>query len=53
MEKNKSADSWFNFKPVVGGKIPSGETKYKLSNEVRLVIGDFELSLQFKKKLRP
>jgi len=49
MEKNNSADSWFNFKTVVGKRITSGETKHKLSNTVRLVIGDLELSLQFKK----
>jgi len=48
MEKNNSADSWFNFKPMVGGRITSGATKHKLFNEVRLVIGDFELPLQFK-----
>jgi len=49
MEKNNSADSWFNFKPMVGGKITSGARKHKLFNKVRLVIGDFELPLQFKK----
>jgi len=49
MEKNNSADSWFNFKPMVGGRITSGARKHKLFNEVRLVIGDFELPLQFKK----
>ena len=49
MEKNNSADSWFNFKPVVGRRITSGATKHKFSNEVRLVIGEFELSLQLKK----
>jgi len=48
MEKNNSADSWFNFKPMVGGRITSGARKHKLFNEVRLVIGDFELSSQFK-----
>ena len=48
MKKKNSADSWFNFKPVVGKRITSGATKHKLSNEVRLVIGDFELSLKFK-----
>jgi len=49
MEKNNSADSWFNFKPMVGGRITSGVRKHKLFNEVHLVIGDFELSSQFKK----
>ena len=49
MEKNNSADSWFNFKPMVGGRIMSGARKHKFFNEVRLVIGDFELPLQFKK----
>jgi len=49
MEKNNFADSWFNFKPMVGGRITSGARKHKLFNEVRLVIGDFELPLQFKK----
>jgi len=49
MEKNNSADSWFYFKPMVGGRITSGSRKHKLFNEVRLVIGDFELPLQFKK----
>jgi len=49
MEKNNSADSWFYFKPMVGGRITSGARKHKLFNDVRLVIGDFELPLQFKK----
>ena len=49
MEKNNSADSWFNFKPMVGGRITSGARKHKLFNEVCLVIGDFELLLQLKK----
>jgi len=49
MEKNNSADSWFYFKPMVGGRITSGARKHKLFNEVRLVIGDFELPLKFKK----
>jgi len=49
MEKNNSADSWFNFKPMVGGRITSEARKHKLFNEVRLVIRDFELPLQFKK----
>jgi len=49
MEKNNFADSWFNFKPMIGGRITSGARKHKLFNEVRLVIGDFELPLQFKK----
>ena len=49
MEKNNFADSWFNFKPMVGGRITPGARKHKLFNEVRLVIGDFELPLQFKK----
>jgi len=49
MEKNNSADSWFNFKPMVGGRITSEARKHKLFKEVRLVIGDFELPLQFKK----
>ena len=40
MEKNNSVDSWFNFKPMVGGRITSGARKHKLFNEVRLVIGD-------------
>jgi len=53
MEKNNYADSWFNFKPMVGERITSGATKDRLSNEVRLVIGDLELSLQFKKHMRP
>ena len=48
MEKNNFADSWFNFKPIVGGRITSGARKHKLFNEVRLVIGNFELPLQFK-----
>jgi len=48
MKKNNSADSWLNFKPVVGGRITSGATKYKLSNEVRLVIGNYEMALQCK-----
>ena len=52
MEKNNSADSWFYFKPMVGGRITSGARKHKLFNEVRLVIGDIELPLQFK-KMRP
>ena len=47
--KNNSVDIWFYFKPVVGGRITSEASKHKFSNEVRLVIGDFELSLQFKK----
>jgi len=42
MEKSNFADSWFNFKPMVGGRITSGARKHKLFNEVRLVIGDFE-----------
>jgi len=33
---------------MVGGRITSGARKHKLFNEVRLVIGDFELPLQFK-----
>ena len=45
MEKNNSADKWFYFKPMVGGIAGT----HKLFNEVRLVIGDFELPLQFKK----
>jgi len=49
MEKDNSADSWFCFKPMVGGRITSGARKHKRFNEVRLVIGDFELPLQFKK----
>jgi len=49
MGKNNSADSSFYFKPTVGGRITSGARKHKLFNEVRLVIGDFELPLQFKK----
>jgi len=50
MEKNNSADSWFySIKPMVGGRITSGARKHKLFNEVRLIIGDFELPLQFKK----
>ena len=49
MEKNNFADSWFNFKPMVSGRITSGARKHKLFNEVRLVSGDFELPLQFKK----
>jgi len=49
MEKNNSANSWFNFKTMVGGRITSGARKHKLFNEVRLVIVDFELPLQFKK----
>jgi len=49
MEKNNSANSWFYFKPLVGGRITSKARKHKLFNEVRLVIGDFELPLQFKK----
>ena len=49
MEKNNSADKWFYFKPMVGGRITPGARKHKLFNEVRLVIGDFELPLQFKK----
>jgi len=53
MEKHNSADSWFNFKPVVGGRITSGATKHKLFNVVHLVIGDFKLSLQFNKNMRP
>jgi len=50
MEKNNSADIWFYFKPMVGGRITSGARKHKLFNEVRLVIGDFELPLQFKQE---
>jgi len=49
MEKNNSADSWFYFKPMVGERITSVARKHKLFNEVRLVICDFELPLQFKK----
>jgi len=48
MEKNNSANIWFSFKPMVGGRITLGATKHKLFNEVGLVIGDFELLLQFK-----
>ena len=49
MEKTILPIVWFNFEPMVGGRITLEARKHKLFNEVRLVIGDFELPLQFKK----
>jgi len=45
MEKYNPANSLFNFKPVVCGRIASRARKHKLSNEVRLVYEVLEWSL--------